>query len=321
MTQKNKTNCRTQKSKILFFVLVLCIILLTPSVVKAKPSCSRKCPPSKTFRSMARIYMAYGQYTKAQTLAEYALSLARTQNASDSELSLCLIDLAWLYTKQGRFAEAEKMCKSGLKLQKKAYCENHPYVAYTLRNLASIYQEQGKYNQATSALDRAMAIMLDYHTPQDPIIAPFQVDIAKLLVEQRKFTEAQTRYHKALDIINKSYGPEHLYTAGVLGNLARLYTLQGRYSKAEALITKTLRAQEKVYGADHHFLAPAWLTMADICKAKGENAQAEKLIQKALAAVKKTGNDAAIAKLQQRATEILATKQVAFAPVAKKVVK
>ena len=103
---------------------------------------------------MARVYIAGGNYAMAQPLAENALTLAKAKDDSDSELCKCLIDLAFLYKNQGRFSDAQEVCKLGLELQKKIYYKDHPYVAGTLRILSSIYQGQGKYHLARETLDQ-----------------------------------------------------------------------------------------------------------------------------------------------------------------------
>ena len=64
--------------------------------------------------------MAYGEYQKAQPLAERALSSAKKNDAPDSEMSSCLIDLAWLYRYQGKLSQARDFCQEGLQLQQKA---------------------------------------------------------------------------------------------------------------------------------------------------------------------------------------------------------
>jgi tetratricopeptide (TPR) repeat protein len=318
MTQKDKTNHLTQKSKTIFLVLVLGLVLLKGSMADGKPWQGQKSPPCKTLRSMARVYMAYGDYAKAQPLAEEALALARTKNASDSELCLCLIDLAWLYRNQGKLADAEKICKLGLKLQEKVYYKNHPYVAYTLRILSSIYQGQSKYHQAKTALDRAMVIMQASHSPDDQVIAPFLVDTAELLVAQGDFEKAESYYQKAMVLIKNSYGPNHLYTANVLASMAELFALQGRYDKAEELIDCAVATQERIYGPDHHLIAPTWLTKAEVCYAKGNYTHAEQLIEKALSTVKKTGNMDKFTELERRAEEIRVGRHVASGgPIAK----
>ncbi|HUU19578.1 MAG TPA: tetratricopeptide repeat protein [Sedimentisphaerales bacterium] len=320
MTYKNQANLMAFKGKTRFLILAIsCLALLTGSVAGGEPQQAKRSLSCKTLRTMARVYMAYGEYTKAQPLAERALTLAQKNCEPDSEIAMCLIDLATLYKNQNNLLDAEKMCKLGLELQKKALYEKHPYVAYTFRTLGAIYQEQGKYDKAGSALDEAMAIMLDSHTENDRALVPFWVDIAGLLVAKRDFEEAESYYHRAMALINISYGPEHLYTANVLGSVARLYTLQGRYDEAEELIDRTVATQEKIYGPDNHLIAPSWLTKARVCQAKGDHVRSETLIQKALSAVRKTGNTAIYTKLEQRAEEIRAGGQTTSGPVAKAV--
>jgi len=316
MTYRRETNYLTLQGKGFFLVLVFSL-LLNASIANGNSKPRRKHPSSKTLRSMARVYMAYGEYAKAQPLAEKALTSANRKDASDSELAMCLIDLATLYNYQGKSAEAEKACKLGLQLQEKVLYENHPYLAYTLRTLSSIYQQQGKYCQARSALDNAMAIMLDSHRADDKAMAPFFVDIAKLHVAQGDLEEAESYYRKAMTLINNSYGPDHLYTANVLAGIAKLYILQERYAEAEELINRAVVVQEKIYGSNHHLIAPSWLTKAKICQVKGDITQAEELITKALIAIENSGNAAAFAKLQQDAKEIRVSKQVAYAPIAR----
>ena len=317
MTYKSSTKFVILKSKPLFFVLVFGLTLLNSNIAIGRSVIGRKYPSSKTLRSIARIYMSYGDYAKAQPFAEQALTLAKKTNASESESYLCLTDLAYLYKNQNKLTDAEKMCKLGLKLQKKVLYDKHPYVAYTLRTLSSIYKEQGRYKEAGSALDKAVTIMLDSHTEGDCAFIPFWVDIAKLLVAQGDFKKAESYYQRAMPLINNNFGPDHLYTARVLANLAELYILQERYFEAESSIDRALATQQKAYGTKHHFIVPVLLTKARICQAKEDYDQAEKLFQKALTVVKKTGNLTKIVKLQQRVKEIRANGQAAHRPIAK----
>ncbi len=305
-----KATC-TRKTLYLVLVHSLFLVVTNASVTNGK---SVKCPSTKTLRSMARVYMAYGEYEKAQPLAEKALTLAKAEGASDSELAMCFIDLATLYSYQGKLVNAEEMCKVGLGLQKKTLYKNHPHLAYTLRTLSSIYYEQGEYSQANSALDEAVVIMLDIHAPEDRAMAPFYVDIAKTFVAQNNLEQAESYYQKAMPLINTSYGPNHLYTANVLAEIAKLYTLQQKYVEAEELIDRAIAVQEKVYGPNHHLISSSWMTKAKICQEKGEFSLAEQLINKSLAALEKSGNTTAFAKFQRDAKDILVSRQVVYGP-------
>jgi tetratricopeptide (TPR) repeat protein len=308
----------TYKIKVVFLGLI-CSILLDVNIADGKSETSQKNPSSKTLRSMARVYMAYGEYMKAQPLAEKALALAKTKQVSDSELAMCLIDLATLYTYQGELDKAEEMCKKGLQIQKKILYKKHPHLAYTLRILSAIYYEQGEYSKSKSVLDDAFVIMTDNPVVDDEAMAPFSVDMARVLVAQGNLEQAESYYQKAMLSIDACYGPNHLYTANVLAGMAKLYTLQKRYAEAEELINRAIQVQEKIYGPDHHLIAASWLTKARICQEKGELIQAQNLVNKSLSAIEKSGNPTAFTKLQQEAKDILAGKHVVYGPVAQAV--
>ena len=98
-------------------ILIICCFVFLSSTSAASQIRPAKITDScKALRAMSRVYMAGGNYTKAQPLAENALTLAKSKETSDLELCKCFIDLAYLYKNQGRFSEAEDMCKRGLEL-------------------------------------------------------------------------------------------------------------------------------------------------------------------------------------------------------------
>jgi tetratricopeptide (TPR) repeat protein len=240
-----------------------------------------------SLRSMARVYMASGGYERAQPFLVKALDLTKETNASDSERSACMLDLAYLYMKQGRLAEAETNCLSGLKLQEKTYSENHPYVAYTLRILSEIYLRQFRYYKALEALERALTIVRGYSLEDDKELAPFKVDMARLLTIQGEYVKAESYFTEAIATIEKNYGPNHLYTSKVLCSFASLYVLEERYIEAEELISKAQPIQENIYGEDHRFLIPLWLVKSSIYEAEGNYVNAKLLLEKSLASIEK----------------------------------
>ena len=299
---------------VLLMLLFNCV--LTDSVGAKQQN--RKSASSRKLRSMARLYMAYGEYSRAQPYAEQALALARKTNIADYELAMCLIDMAYLYKNQNKLTSAEKMCKQGLELQQKCLDENHPYVANTLRILSSIYREQGKLYQAKSTLEKAVTIMRSSHPEDDYAMASLETDIAKLLVVQGKLVEAESHYSHVLSTINKN-SPDHFSKARVLEDMAELYFRQGKYAEAEPLIDQALSMKEKVYGREHHFLIAGLFIKAGIEREKGNNTASEKFIQRALATAERTENITRIVKSQKHAAEIRSRKAVTGRVVAKAV--
>lgn len=273
---------------------------------------------SKKLRSMARIYMAYGEYEKAQPLMEQALASARKTNTADYELAMCLIDTACLYNKQNKLTYAEELCKQGLELQQKFLYEKHPHIAYTLRILSSINMEQGKLDEAKSALDEATSIMSSSHSEDDYGMISLEIDKAKLLVAQGNLGKAESLYSHALSVIDRQ-SPNHFYKAGVLEDMAELYLLQKKYAEAESRINQVLSIKEEIYGFNHPFLVSALFIKAYIEREKGNYTASEEFIQRALATVKTTENITQIVEVQRRAEEIRDHKVIANRLIAKAV--
>jgi tetratricopeptide (TPR) repeat protein len=59
---------------------------------------------------------------------------------------------------QGRYAEAEPLCKRALAITEKALGPDHPMVGTRLNTLASLYRSQGRYAEAEQFYQRALAI-------------------------------------------------------------------------------------------------------------------------------------------------------------------
>jgi tetratricopeptide (TPR) repeat protein len=209
--------------------------------------------------------MASGGYEKARPFLVKALRLAEQTNAPDSEVSSCMLDLAYLYKNQGRLAEAERACRSGLEIQEKAYSQNHP-----------------------ETLGRAITIMRGFCLEDDQELAPFKVDMARLLTAQGEYVRAESYFKEAIASIENSYGLNHLYTTRVLSSVAALYVRQGRFAEAEELVLRVLPIQERIYGPNHRFLVPVRLVQSSIYEAQGDLVNTKKLLEKSLESIENT---------------------------------
>lgn len=286
------------------FLVFLILIFFSSSLSFASPGENNLENTCRKLTSMARVYMAYGDYVKAEPLAEQSLSTAQKGGVSDVQLSNCLNDLSCVYLETGRLEEAEELCSLAVELQKEAYYDDHPYVAYTIKNLSRILRAGGKYAKADLAIEEAMRIILENHTETDHTFAPFLAEKARLLSMRGHYKESQYRYLKSLKLIRASYGPDHLYTAQIEGDFAEMYTHWGKYSKAEPLIERSIAVQQKTFGQEHHKIANAWLTQACIYGAKGLVKAQEELIQRAKKAVEKSGNPSAVSEILKRISSI-----------------
>ena len=61
-----------------------------------------------------------------------------------------LNNLAHLYKKQGKYAEAEPLYQRALRIMEQQLGPDHPDVSYPLLSLALLYKEHGQYSKAKS---------------------------------------------------------------------------------------------------------------------------------------------------------------------------
>jgi tetratricopeptide (TPR) repeat protein len=256
-----------------------------------------------TLRSMARLYMAYGNYDKAQAAAQQALSEAEAGDVEGEELALCLIDLGTVYGYQDMLEESASLLNKGVQIQKKAV-GNHPYVAYTLQMLSDVYRREGQFKLAQDTLNDALSIMTTCRNPQAREMLSFQASRAKLLTAQGKITEADALYAQIVEKTLESYGPAHLQTATILSGYAEVEMLEGRIDSAGRRINQALQIQEMHFGPNHHMLIPVWLTKARISRAAGNTAEAETWLSKAIQITEAQNNIVALARIHEKANAI-----------------
>lgn len=281
-------------------VFVLCAGLFGTASAKT----SDKDISTKTLRSIARTYMAFGKYEKAHLLAEKALSKAIDEKAEDGEMALCLIDMGTVYGYEGQLSQAAKKFEAGVKFQKKALFETHPYVAHTLRMLGDIYLRQGDLEQAEAVLSQAVTIMLDNCDLNSKEMAPFILESAKLQFAKGQSEQALANYQAALDIYEQSYGSQHLMTANVLEDMALLYMAQKDIDQAGQLMSESLAIKSKIYGRYNSSLIDSWLTMARICKYQGQPERCEYYLAKSTETASESRNAITMARVYQQANQI-----------------
>ena len=65
-----------------------------------------------------------------------------------ADLARVLYNLAGIYKRQVKYAEAERLYRRALAIEEKALGRDHADVATTLNDLAGVYERQGKYAEA-----------------------------------------------------------------------------------------------------------------------------------------------------------------------------
>ena len=197
-----------------------------------------------------------GNYTAALTVAQWASVLAEAKFGSNHPtVAMTLTNLALVYTRMGRYAEAEPLYKRSLEIDEAALGPKHPSVATTLNNLALLYARQGRYADAEPLYKRSLAIDRVVLEPNHPSVATTLNNLAGLYEAQGRHAEAEPLYRRSLEIDESALGPNHPSLATTLNNLAGLYITQERYAEAEPLLRRSLTITEVGLGSEHPSVA------------------------------------------------------------------
>ncbi|MBE9110530.1 CHAT domain-containing protein [Nodosilinea sp. LEGE 07298] len=221
-------------------------------------------------RWLANLYHAQGDYSRAESLYQEALSIQRDIFAGGGEYSTITEpmvgnDLALLYHAQGRYDEAEQLYQRSIQqLQSSVFLGSS--ISSSIRvtyNLAGLYQSQGKLSEAIATLKAGLDIeqqelattlaslgeaerqlyiatlanAIDYAVPLHLNTAPNNQEVAQLslttlLQRKGRVLEANMR---TLETLRQNSNPEILPVLSQIENLRQeIATLSARQSEASS---------------------------------------------------------------------------------------
>jgi tetratricopeptide (TPR) repeat protein len=94
----------------------------------------------------------------------------KTLGPDHADVAASLNNLAGVYRKEGRNAEAGPLYERALAIFEKSLDSDDPEIATVLNNLAALYQDEGRYNDAESVYTRSVAILEKAGGPGTPML-------------------------------------------------------------------------------------------------------------------------------------------------------
>ena len=148
----------------------------------------------------------------------------KARGPDHTDVAVALENLAGVYRRQSRYADAEPLFKRSLAIFEEASRATTP----TWQRHWTSWRNSTKIRAAT----------------------PRQ-NLASSLLPQGQYAKAEPLFKRSLAIFEKVRGPEHIDVASSLRLLGALYRWQGRFTEAEPLIRRSLAIVEKVRGPEH----------------------------------------------------------------------
>ena len=118
---------------------------------------------TQTLRAVGDLAVARGDDARAQATYERAIKLATKAYPEPGLMARMEGDLAAVYTRQGRDAEAEPLFRKAIAVQEKAIGMDAAPLVKNLEGLAGVCERTGKGDEASSLRNRATAMGTSIH--------------------------------------------------------------------------------------------------------------------------------------------------------------
>jgi CHAT domain-containing protein/Tfp pilus assembly protein PilF len=194
-----------------------------------------------------------------------------------------LNNLAALYQRQQRYAEAEPLFKRALALSERSLPPNHPDLGRALNNLATNYEKQERHAESEALTRRALALYEKAAGPESPAAATLLNNLGQIVKAEGRGNDAEPLIERSLAIREKVLGRDHPDVARSLNNLGDLYQRERRFAEAEPLLKRALAIREQAVGPDHPDTAASVNNLASLYQAEGRAADAIPLMERMIA--------------------------------------
>jgi tetratricopeptide (TPR) repeat protein len=146
--------------------------------------------------NLAGNYVDQAKYDKAEPLYWRLLAIEESAKRQRVEVALPLTALAVLYSRQGRYGEAEKLLYRALRHREKTQGAQSVGVTNALDNLAALYVAQFRYREAEPLYLRSLKIVEKAVEKREPE-HPYYRHLANLLEEMAALYRKTNREAKA----------------------------------------------------------------------------------------------------------------------------
>jgi tetratricopeptide (TPR) repeat protein len=232
-----------------------------------------------------------GDYVRAAAGYEKAAAASAVLARSDTRRAFAWNAVATMYDALGRFADAERAYRRGLREAENARGQASPVYALLLENLATLYVEIGQPAMGEKMARQALAV----HESADPRdefrLAMARNALAQILTSDGKLRDAESLLKAALGHLEKD-PKTRTEAAIVVNNLAVVYYLRKDHAEAERLQLRALNLMEASVGPDHPMLIRPLNNLAALARREGRLEECGEKLRRAMdIAERRLGSD------------------------------
>jgi len=227
-----------------------------------------------TIAKLANLYLANGDFDRAQFLHERALDIKLKMPGShhseidESRRALERIKEARDKAEKAKFSKASNVVENApLQVQNTAATTPPP----------ASKRQAGPH--AIKELELEITLLKQMVGNEHAAVADSLTKLADLYCREKSYSKMEPVLIEALRIREALYGLEHTSVATELKNIAQLYVVQERYDLAEPLLDRAIAIRSKNLGPVHAKVLDVQALLAKVLKKTNRNAEAEQLEQ------------------------------------------
>jgi len=197
---------------------------------------------------------AVGNYKQAEFYLRRSVTEAGNGGASDTELVLCLGDLANVLLIQGKTDESEVFLDRAIAILKSRPTVDRRQLPILLGLLGTLYQQTGRLDQTEAILNEALHLGKKLLADEPLYLSDIHNDLGVLHLKTGKRKEAESDFKTALALVGKVENVEMESSdrrASILANLSAVYFVQEKRSLAEQTLLHSIEIVERTHGSEH----------------------------------------------------------------------
>ena len=237
---------------------------------------------ARLMNTVGRSYQGLGLYDQAEEFLTAALEIRR-QHADPLEIADSLDNLGSVLQDLGKYPEAAKAFREGLRRRRQGLGPRHLLIAESLNNLAQAQLAMGDHGAAEPLLRQALELKLELLGPSNLAVANGYNNLAGAVSARGDHREAADLFRRALELRTELLGDAHPAVAESLVNLGASLYRRHRYSEAEPHFRRALDLRRELFGPHHPAVARSLSNLASVLIVLDEPEQAEPLLLESLA--------------------------------------
>ncbi|HEY3246049.1 MAG TPA: serine/threonine-protein kinase [Phycisphaerae bacterium] len=187
-----------------------------------------------------------------------------------------------LYTKIGRYQQAEEHLRTALDMRRRILRPPHPDLARNLYELAAAYWWDGYYARAEPLCRESLQMERELYRSNHREVALALTYLAACRLRLGDVAEAEERHTEALKMRRELFGEDDLDVAASRNNIARCYLEKGDYARAEPLFMDVLATIRRLKPDSDPDVASGLDNVGSCLMEQGKYAEAGRLFEEAL---------------------------------------